>query len=173
MWRYFRYVYNADIVEIYQHIWLDSKHTPFQRILFRNSKGHIRDFEWSSNPATAGEENAAQPSKSKQRHSQLYVCRRCPFGICLRRERSTYCSRARSALDYAGFPLRKWDSNHKEIIAHIQSDHLLNTDFLQSDTESTEKTLPPVFSTEISYAKSQVLSKIANCLNQQAGLLRG
>jgi len=24
---------------------VDSKHTPFQRILFRNSEGHIRDFE--------------------------------------------------------------------------------------------------------------------------------
>jgi len=32
MWRYFRYVFNADIVEIYRQIWVDSKHTPFQRI---------------------------------------------------------------------------------------------------------------------------------------------
>jgi len=46
-----------------------------------------------------------------------------------------------SALDSAGFPLRKWTSNHKEILAHIQSDHLLTTDFLEIDTESTVKSL--------------------------------
>jgi len=43
----------------------------------------------------------------------------------------------RSALDSAGFPLRKLTSNHKEILAHIQSDHLLTAHFLEIDTEST------------------------------------
>jgi len=40
-----------------------------------------------------------------------------------------------SALDSAGFPLRKWTSNHKEIFAYIQSDHLLTTDFLEIEME--------------------------------------
>jgi len=44
-WRYFRYVYSADIERMYRQIWVDPKHTPFQRIVFRNSEGHIRDFE--------------------------------------------------------------------------------------------------------------------------------
>jgi len=30
---------------MYRQIWVDPKHSPFQRILFRNSEGHIRDFE--------------------------------------------------------------------------------------------------------------------------------
>jgi len=46
-----------------------------------------------------------------------------------------------SALDSAGIPLRKWTSNHKEILADIQSDHLLTTDFLEINTESTAETL--------------------------------
>jgi len=79
-----------------------------------------------------------------------------------------------SALDSAGFPLRKWTSNNKEILAHIQSDHL-TTDFLEIDTESTAKTLgvrwkatsdefffvPPDLATEIFHTKRQVLSQIA------------
>jgi len=44
-WRYSRYVYSADIEKMYRQIWIDLKHSPFQRILFRNSEGHIRDFE--------------------------------------------------------------------------------------------------------------------------------
>jgi len=44
-----------------------------------------------------------------------------------------------SALYSAGFPLIKWAL--KEISAHIQSGHLLTTDFLEIDTESTDKTL--------------------------------
>ncbi|XP_070855048.1 uncharacterized protein [Drosophila suzukii] len=44
-WRYFRYVCSVDIEKMYRHVWVDPKHSPFQRILFRNSEGHIRDFE--------------------------------------------------------------------------------------------------------------------------------
>jgi len=68
-----------------------------------------------------------------------------------------------SALDSACFSLRKWSSKHKEILALIQSSHLLITDFL----EITAKTLgvrwkatsdefffvPPDLATEISPTK--------------------
>ncbi|XP_043064804.1 uncharacterized protein LOC122320702 [Drosophila ficusphila] len=80
-----------------------------------------------------------------------------------------------NALDSAGFPFRKWTSNNKEVLAHIQPDHLLNSDFLDLDTESTAKTLgirwratsdefffvPPDLPTEMSPTKRQVLSQIA------------
>ncbi|XP_052855081.1 uncharacterized protein LOC128263847 [Drosophila gunungcola] len=80
-----------------------------------------------------------------------------------------------SALNSAGFPLRKWTSNHKDILAHIPSDHLLRSDFLEIDAESTAKTLgvrwkatsdeyffvPPELSDESSLTKRQVLSQIA------------
>jgi len=44
-WQYFRYVYSADIEKMYRQISVDPKHSPSQRILFRNSEGHIRDFK--------------------------------------------------------------------------------------------------------------------------------
>ncbi|KAH8397333.1 hypothetical protein KR215_012181, partial [Drosophila sulfurigaster] len=40
-----RYVFNADITKSYRQILMDSKHTPFKRILFRTSNGEISDFE--------------------------------------------------------------------------------------------------------------------------------
>jgi len=44
-WRYFRYVYSADIEKMYRQIWVDPKYSPFQRNLIHNSEGLIRDFE--------------------------------------------------------------------------------------------------------------------------------
>jgi len=43
-WRYLQYVFSADITKMYRQIWVDPKHTPFQRILFRN-KEEVSDFE--------------------------------------------------------------------------------------------------------------------------------
>jgi len=44
-WRYFKYVFSADITKMYHQIWVDPKHTPFQRILFRNKEGEVSNFE--------------------------------------------------------------------------------------------------------------------------------
>jgi len=89
------------------------------------------------------------------------------------------------ALDSAGFSLKKWASNHKEILAHIQSYYLLTTDFLEIDTESPAKTLgvrrkatsdelffvPPDLATEISPTKCQVLSQITKLFDPAGWLV--
>jgi len=89
-----------------------------------------------------------------------------------------------SGLGSEDFPWSKWTSNHKEVLAHIQSDHLLTTDFLEIDTESTAKTLgvrwkttsdefffvPQDLATEITPTKHQVCSQIAK-LFDSAGWL--
>ena len=36
-WRFYKYVFNADITKMYRQIYVHKEHTPFQRILFRNS----------------------------------------------------------------------------------------------------------------------------------------
>jgi len=73
---------------------------------------------------------------------------------------------------HSAFPLRKWTSNHIEILAHIQSDHLLNADFLEMNTEGAAKPLgvrwkamsdefffvPPDLANKISPTKRKVLS---------------
>ncbi|KAH8262070.1 hypothetical protein KR038_001985, partial [Drosophila bunnanda] len=44
-WRYFKFVFNADIEKMYRQIWVNPKHTSLQRILFRSPDGNIRDYE--------------------------------------------------------------------------------------------------------------------------------
>ncbi|XP_041451907.1 uncharacterized protein LOC121405322 [Drosophila obscura] len=43
--RVFRYVFNADISKMYRQIQLSSQHTPYQRILFRDRKGDVCDYD--------------------------------------------------------------------------------------------------------------------------------
>ncbi|XP_070067216.1 uncharacterized protein, partial [Drosophila virilis] len=44
-WRFYRYVFNADITKMYRKIQVDPRHTPYQRILFRNENEELCDFE--------------------------------------------------------------------------------------------------------------------------------
>ncbi|XP_044249352.2 uncharacterized protein [Drosophila takahashii] len=80
-----------------------------------------------------------------------------------------------TALNSAGFPLRKWTSNHKGVLKDIPNEHLLHSEFLNIDAESTAKTLgirwrattdefyfvPPEISVKSSYTKREVLFQIA------------
>ncbi|XP_052858246.1 uncharacterized protein LOC128266018 [Drosophila gunungcola] len=160
-WRYFQYVFSADIEKMYRQIWVDPKHTPFQRILFRNPDGDIREFELKT--VTFGVNCAP------------YLTIRVLQQLATDVQHSHPKAKLQSALNSAGFPLRKLTSNHKDILAHIPSDHLLRSDFLEIDAESTAKTLgvrwkatsdkyffvPPELSDESSLTKRQVLSQIA------------
>ena len=51
-WRFFRFVFNADITKMYRQILVHKSHTPFQRILFRNPNADVCDYEL--NTATFG-----------------------------------------------------------------------------------------------------------------------
>ncbi|XP_065370931.1 uncharacterized protein LOC135963084 [Calliphora vicina] len=79
------------------------------------------------------------------------------------------------ALDSAGFTLRKWTSNSKQILEDLPPDHLLHEEFLKLEDNSSAKTLGirwnacsdnfyfaanPFPETE-NYTKRQVLSNIA------------
>ncbi|XP_060665549.1 uncharacterized protein LOC132797787 [Drosophila nasuta] len=160
-WRYYRYVFNADITKMYRQILMDSKHTPFQRILFRTSDGEIRDFEL--NTVTFG-----------VRLSWLYesssnLLKTYAWSILSQAESSPTTS-----LDSAGFPLRKWTSNHKSVLKDIPKDHLLREDFLELEDSSTAKTLsirwqahddefffmPPEVSHQDSYTKRETRVKL-------------
>ncbi|XP_070067105.1 uncharacterized protein [Drosophila virilis] len=44
-WRFYRYVFNADITKMYRQIQVDPRHTLYQRILFRNENEELCDFE--------------------------------------------------------------------------------------------------------------------------------
>ncbi|XP_070068063.1 uncharacterized protein [Drosophila takahashii] len=174
-WRYFRFVYSADIEKMYRQIWVDPKQTAFQRILFRNREGYIRDFELKT--VTFGvncapflairvlQQLATDVQLTHPRASK--VIRGCMYvddvlsGADSAEEAHLTIRELQSALDSAGFPLRKWTSNHKEVLAHIETNHLLNAEFLEIDTESTAKTLGVHLSNEATLTKRHVLSQIA------------
>ncbi|XP_037818722.1 uncharacterized protein LOC119608392, partial [Lucilia sericata] len=75
----------------------------------------------------------------------------------------------------AGFSLRKWTANVKDILADLPSNHLLHEDFLDFDDRSTAKTLgirwnagsdsfyfvPTEFTEPLKFTKREVLSHIA------------
>ncbi|XP_070070011.1 uncharacterized protein [Drosophila takahashii] len=139
-WRYFRFVYSADIEKMYRQIWVDPKQTAFQRILFRNREGYIRDFELKT--VTFGvncapflairvlQQLATDVQLTHPRASE--VIRGCMYVDDVLSEADSAeeahltIRELQSALDSAGFPLRKWTSNHKDWRDFLQSYSVLD-----------------------------------------------
>ncbi|XP_051864261.1 uncharacterized protein LOC127566283 [Drosophila albomicans] len=159
-WRYYRYVFNADITKMYRQILMDSKHTPFQRILFRTSDGEIRDFEL--NTVTFGVNCAPflalrvlqqladdirleYPLASRVISNNMYVDD-VLAGTHTREEAIRTIAELCAALDSAGFPLRntaktlgiRWQAHDDEFFF-----------------------MPPEVAHQDSYTKREVISQIA------------
>ncbi|XP_041633313.1 uncharacterized protein [Drosophila kikkawai] len=188
-WRCFQYVFSADITKMYRQIWVDSKHTPFQRILFRNKEGDIRDFELQTvtfwvNCAPflairvlqqlAKDVQGPFPQGNRIIQHHMYVDDVLAGANSVKGAQDSV-QELRAALSSAGFPLRKWTSNHKSILSNIPAEKNFHSEFLDIDAESTAKTLgirwraksdefyfvPPELIVEPSYRKREVLSQIA------------
>ncbi|XP_075147420.1 uncharacterized protein LOC142221551 [Haematobia irritans] len=189
-WRFFRFVFNADIEKMYRQIRVHPKDTPFQRILFRScDDATMQDYELKT--VTFGV-NAA-PYLAIRTLLQLANDVKDTFPLAKRIiEESMYvddvlagchevnsCISARdqliSALKSAGFPLRKWASNCPELLKDIPRSHLLKDDFLCFHDTSQAKTLgikwnaksdnfffeSKPFSNNSNFSKREVLSEIA------------
>ncbi|XP_070068037.1 uncharacterized protein [Drosophila takahashii] len=198
-WRYFKYVFSADITKMYRQIWVDPKHTPFQRILFRNKEGDIRDYELKTvtfgvNCAPylairvlkqlADDVDQQFPKASHIIRNFMYV-NDVLAGSNSQQEAQLAIQDLVTALNSAGFPLRKWTSNHKGVLKDIPNEHLLHSEFLNIDAESTAKTLgirwrattdefyfvPPEISVKSSYSKREVLSHIAKLFDPAGWLV--
>jgi len=168
-WRYFQYVFSADITKMYREIWVDPEHTPFQRILFRNKEGEVSDFELKT--VTFGVNCA--PFLALRVLQQLAddVEKDFPKASNIVR----HFMYVDDVLYRAGFPLRKWTANQESILEDIPNEHLLHDDFRDLNSESFAKTLgvrwnatsdelyfvPPPVSIESTYTKREVLSQIA------------
>ncbi|XP_070137183.1 uncharacterized protein [Drosophila bipectinata] len=124
-WRYFRFVFNIE--KMYRLIWVDPKHTQLQRILFLNPDGDIRDYElktsWRSVCC-----NSSLTTKSPQYPQASQVIRHFMYvddvlaGADSKTEAQAKIRELKGrALESAGFPLRKWTSNSKAMLADIPS----------------------------------------------------
>ncbi|XP_043862279.1 uncharacterized protein LOC122756521 [Drosophila santomea] len=185
-WRYFQYAFSADITKMYRQIWVEPKHTPF---LFRNKEGDIRDFELKTvifgvNCAPflairvlqqlAEDIQVPFPNASRIIQQHMYVDD-VLAGANSVNEAQSSIRELQAALSASGFPLRKWTSNNKSVLKDVPAEHLLHSEFLDIDAESTAKTLgirwraksdefyfvPPEIVVEPSYTKREVLSQIA------------
>ncbi|XP_036346660.1 uncharacterized protein LOC118755979, partial [Rhagoletis pomonella] len=155
-WRLFKYVFNADIEKMYRQIMLHQEHTPFQRILFRESPDEeIKDYELKTvtfgvNCAPylairtlhqlADDVKTRFPLAAKILKQYMYVddvlagAHDCTTAIQMRDE-------VIEALNKASFPLRKWTSNCKKILAGLPKAHIYKENFLELDDMSETKML--------------------------------
>ncbi|XP_065362180.1 uncharacterized protein LOC135955751 [Calliphora vicina] len=155
-WRLFRYVYNSDIEKMYRQILVNPSHTPFQRIIFRNSpQDEPQDFEL--NTVTFGVNCApylairtllelaksceqSNPAVSNILRNYMYVDDVLAGAHTL----STALKDRDELIDVlqsAGFSLRKWTANHDYLLKGLSPDHLLDTEFLKLSDSCKTKTL--------------------------------
>ncbi|XP_030386961.1 uncharacterized protein LOC115633656 [Scaptodrosophila lebanonensis] len=112
--------------KVYRQIIVDSRHTPFQRILFRNSTGDICDYKLIT--VTFGRGLLATIYANQSNHrlaSQIIRDYMYVYDVLAgahTMEAKVQAIRFQMALDAAGFPLRKWTSNKKKLLVHIPKD---------------------------------------------------
>lgn len=141
---------------MYRQILVDPKHSTFQRILFRNScDEEIQDYELKT--VTFGVNCAPYLAIRTMLQLADDVQQQYPLAAEILR-RFTYVDdalagahdvetalKARneliSALDSAGFKMRKWTANVASILADLPAEHLLNENFLKLEDESCAKAL--------------------------------
>ncbi|XP_075150627.1 uncharacterized protein LOC142224725 [Haematobia irritans] len=189
-WRFFKYVFNADITKMYRQILLDPNQTQYQRILFRKSPADpVEDFElltvtFGVNCAPflairtllqlAEDVADTHPIASKIIQENLYVddvlagAHTIDEAIASRKELIL-------ALESAGFKLMKWTANDHKIIQELPNEKLLPVNWLDLSEDSSAKTLgvrwnisgdfftftQPTVEVRQNYTKRQVLSTIA------------
>ncbi|XP_037826545.1 uncharacterized protein LOC119614493 [Lucilia sericata] len=189
-WRFYKIVYNADITKMYRQIMLNPTHTPFQRILFRKSVNEpIQDYELQTvtfgvNCAPylairtlhklADDIQNTHPIASQILRNNMYVDDVLAGGHTIEEAQKAQ-TQLIAALDSAGFPLRKWISNTKELLHNLPEEHLLDVDLLTLPESNNAKTLGirwnakedtfffnvPLIERKSAYTKRTVLSDIA------------
>ncbi|XP_065370843.1 uncharacterized protein LOC135962859 [Calliphora vicina] len=155
-WRFFRFVFNCDITQMYRQIRLDRSHTPFQRILFRDTPTEeIKEYELQTvtfgvNCAPylairtllqlADDVECKHPLAAEILRKCMYVddvlngTHDIPTALIAR-------DQLIAALSSAGFELRKWTSNEKAILAGFPVEHLVDAKLLKFVESSSSKTL--------------------------------
>ncbi|XP_075157897.1 uncharacterized protein LOC142231164 [Haematobia irritans] len=189
-WRFYQFVFNGDISKMYRQILVDPDHSRFQKILFRKDPNlPIQDYELKTvtfgiNCAPylairtllrlADDVQSVYPLASDILRKSMYVDDAL-VGAHSIAETIEARNQLVRALGSAGFQMRKWTSNSKEVIADIPSEDLLCDDFLRFNDRSTAKTLGIrwnamsdcfYFSTQPfpetnSFSKREVLSQIS------------
>lgn len=189
-WRFYKYVFSADITKMYRQILVHQRHTNFQRIILRDSEnGEIQDYRLKTvtfgvNCAPylalrtllqlADDEEKSFPIGAKILREAMYVDDAL-VGAHSVEDALEARDQLIGILKTAMFDLRKWTSNTKEILEDLPLEDLLSSSFVCLEEDSRAKMLGVrwnaasdcfYFVTEVvqvksSYTKRQVLSMIA------------
>lgn len=155
-WRFFKYVFNADVTKMYRQILVDPSQTQFQRILFRRAPNDpVEDFELLT--VTFGVNCAPFLALRTLRQLAEDVKETCPIAANIIRhnlyvddvlagghtieEAVIARKQLNLAMESAGFELRKWSSNDPHLIADLPLESLLPVDWLDLSEDTSTKTL--------------------------------
>ncbi|XP_075161640.1 uncharacterized protein LOC142234394 [Haematobia irritans] len=155
-WRFFRYVFNCDITQMYRQIRVNSAHTSLQRIVFRDSpQKDVQDYELQT--VTFGVNCApylairtllqlADDSEDEYPHA-AHILRRCMYvdDVLTGYHNVDTAVESRDqlirVLSSAKFELRKWTSNELAILESLSADHLVDAKLLEFVEASSSKPL--------------------------------
>lgn len=125
-----RYAVTADIEKMYRQIWIANSDRPLQRILWEDEKGGIRVFELKtvtygtasapylatkSLQALAIEAKLSHPVASQILSSDFYMDDMISGADTIEQGR-LLCAEVTDLLQSAGFKLRKWASNSRQLL---------------------------------------------------------
>ncbi|XP_050745938.1 uncharacterized protein LOC122817929 [Drosophila biarmipes] len=154
-WRFHRYVFVADITKMYRCIDMHDEDAQYQRILWRDEKGLIKEyfsttvtFGTASAPFTAirvihqiaSDERERYPLAEHVLKKEIYV-----DDVQTGHETIDEALKIRNdviaALQSAGMELKKWASNHPDILESIPTTDLSNSSIFEIDNNDSIKTL--------------------------------
>ncbi|XP_070854758.1 uncharacterized protein [Drosophila suzukii] len=154
-WRIHRYVFVADITKMYRCIDMHEEDAQYQRIFWRDEKGLIKEyflttvtFGTASAPFTAirvihqiaSDERERYPLAEHVLKKEIYV-----DDVQTGHETIDGALKIRNdviaALQSAGMELKKWASNHPDILESIPTTDLSNSSIFEIDNKDSIKTL--------------------------------
>ncbi|XP_070855024.1 uncharacterized protein [Drosophila suzukii] len=154
-WRLHRYVFVADITKMYRCIDMHEEDAQYQRIFWRDEKGLIKEyflttvtFGTASAPFTAirvihqiaSDERERYPLAEHVLKKEIYV-----DDVQTGHETIDGALKIRNdviaALQSAGMELKKWASNHPDILESIPTTDLSNSSIFEIDNKDSIKTL--------------------------------
>ncbi|XP_075158129.1 uncharacterized protein LOC142231406 [Haematobia irritans] len=155
-WRKYQYVFCGDIQKMYRQILVHPHDRPYQRILFKPSDNNfIKDYQLKTvtfgiNCAPflairtllqlASDVQATHPTVARILKHETYVDDILSGGYSIQ-EALKAQNDLSDILKNAGFPLKKIIANDPQLLAHIPSQDLYDSEFLRFHESSSTKTL--------------------------------
>ncbi|XP_058987969.1 uncharacterized protein LOC131806993 [Musca domestica] len=155
-WRIFKFVFNSDITQMYRQVRVDSKHSPLQKILYRNSTTkQVLDYELQT--VTFGVNCAPYlairtllqlaDDTGSEFPLEAHILRKCMYvdDVLAGAHDIETALAARDqlirALSSTKFELRKWTANNRAILDRFPPEHLVDAQLLSFVEASSSKPL--------------------------------